>query len=89
MQRSCHLEKVFFKIIYKISLFTYFVFQLGNRNCIGSRFALVQAKFGLATILSNFKLKLSDKTIYPMKVDVESPLLTISGGNWIDLERIK
>ena len=66
----------------------YLSFGDGNRNCIGSRFAMVQAKFGLATILSNFKLTLNEKTIQPMVLDVKNPFLTAKGGMWMNLERI-
>ena len=52
------------------------------------RFAMVQAKFGLATVLSNFKLRLSIKTKQPMKLDITQPFLTAEGGMWMNLEKI-
>lgn len=36
--------------------FTYLPFGEGPRNCIGSRFGLMQTKVGLIAILKNFKL---------------------------------
>nr|QUF59372.1 cytochrome p450 CYP3044B5 [Brachionus angularis] len=41
---------------------TYLPFGAGPRNCIGMRFALLEIKFTLATILSKFKFVKCDKT---------------------------
>ena len=40
----------------------YLPFGLGPRNCVGMRFALLQAKLTLFEVVRNFKIELSPKT---------------------------
>ncbi|EDS37258.1 cytochrome P450 9b1 [Culex quinquefasciatus] len=46
---------------------TYLPFGLGPRNCIGSRFALMEIKASLYYLLLNFKVVKNDKTPNPLK----------------------
>nr|QUF59370.1 cytochrome p450 CYP3044B3 [Brachionus angularis] len=48
---------------------TYLPFGAGPRNCIGMRFALLEIKFTLATILSKFKFVKCDKTPEIIEID--------------------
>lgn len=43
-------------------------FGLGPRNCIGSRFALMQIKTALFNLLSVYKIEISIKTQNPIKL---------------------
>ena len=52
------------------------------------RFAQVQGKFGLATVLSNFKLTLNAKTRLPLVMELSAPLLNPVDGLWMNLEKI-
>ena len=44
-------------------------FGHGPRSCLGMRFALLEAKFGLAAIFARFNLKTSDKTPMTLTMD--------------------
>lgn len=62
-------------------------FGVGPRNCIGMRFAMVQAKIGLAVTLMTIKMKLNEKTKMPLNFDPKSPFLSHVGGIWINAEK--
>ncbi|XP_027203565.2 cytochrome P450 3A24-like [Dermatophagoides pteronyssinus] len=49
--------------------YTYLPFGGGPRNCIGMRFALSEAKLGLANILKNFIIVSTDKTCDKLNVE--------------------
>lgn len=63
-------------------------FGEGQRNCIGMRFGMVEARIGLATILKNFRLKSSDKTPEIIKFRPSSLVLSPVGGMHLNLEKI-
>lgn len=48
----------------------------------------MQIKIGLITLLKNFKIKISEKTETPLKLDAKSFITSPNGGVWIDLEPI-
>jgi len=52
----------------KIVAGTYLPFGIGPRNCIGSRYALMQAKSAIYYLLLNFKFVPYEKTQIPLKL---------------------
>ncbi|XP_023717573.1 cytochrome P450 9e2 isoform X2 [Cryptotermes secundus] len=66
---------------------TYLPFGLGPRNCIGSRFALMEAKIALVQLLSRFNLKVVPKTPIPIKITKSGLNMTVDGGFWLGLEQ--
>ncbi|XP_018336211.1 cytochrome P450 9e2 isoform X2 [Agrilus planipennis] len=55
---------------HEIKPFTYLPFGMGPRNCIGSRFALLEAKIALFNILRHFEIVSIGKQTVPFKLDV-------------------
>lgn len=69
--------------------YAFLSFSEGPRNCLGMRFAQLQTKFGIATIIDNFKLTLNPRTKPTFKLDLKSPVvLAWDGGLWLNAERI-
>jgi cytochrome P450 family 9 len=63
--------------------FTYMPFGLGPRNCIGSRFALMEAKAIFYYILLNFRIEKSTKMAYPIKLKTSSIAFQGVDGMWV------
>lgn len=53
----------------------------------GARFALLQTKTGLASIISNFKISVADKTKQPVEINYASILQSIKGIVWFNIEK--
>jgi cytochrome P450 len=64
---------------------TYLNFGIGPRNCIGSRFALMQSKAIIFHLLSNFRFEISPQTQHPFKVKNRSLGMIPSKGFWLNL----
>lgn len=60
--------------------FTYSPFGIGPRNCIGSRFALMECKAVIVSILSNFRLERNDRTDDPIKLKPDTFNLRAKNG---------
>nr|CAH7728527.1 unnamed protein product [Callosobruchus chinensis] len=67
----------------------YLPFGEGPRLCIGMRLGLIEAKVGLAAIISKFKVTLNKKTESPMVYAVDSLVTSARGGIWLDVHKIK
>ncbi|XP_065169105.1 cytochrome P450 9e2-like [Atheta coriaria] len=70
-----------------INLYSFIPFGTGPRNCIGSRFALMECKTLIFHILNNFELIVIDKTPIPMKYVKNQFNSAIEGGFWVGYKR--
>lgn len=68
---------------------TFLPFGDGPRNCIGSRFGMMQARVGLVTLLLNYEFSPSEKTPIPMVFDETSVVLSPKDGLWLNLKKIE
>uniref|UniRef100_A0A6B2E9E1 Putative cytochrome p450 9b2 n=1 Tax=Phlebotomus kandelakii TaxID=1109342 RepID=A0A6B2E9E1_9DIPT len=69
---------------HKIVPGTYLPFGVGPRNCIGSRFALVEIKVLLYYLILNFKIEATEKTQIPLKL-TKDPIMKPEKGIWVQL----
>ncbi|XP_059612328.1 cytochrome P450 9e2-like [Phlebotomus argentipes] len=70
----------------KITPFTYLPFGVGPRNCIGSRFALMETKAIIYYILTKFTFEVSEKTQIPLKLAKTGFALKPEKGFWVNLK---
>ncbi|KAJ6640760.1 putative cytochrome P450 9f2 [Pseudolycoriella hygida] len=70
----------------KINLGAYLPFGIGPRNCIGSRFALMEAKAVIFYLLLNFSFEPNDKTQIPLKLSKSPFSLTAEKGVHVQLK---
>jgi cytochrome P450 family 6 len=66
--------------------YTFLVFGLGPRMCLGMRFAMLEAKIGIVEILRKFKLKTCNRTPREMVLDGGSNLATPKNPLWVEVE---
>lgn len=62
---------------------TYLPFGIGPRNCIGSRFALMQVKALIYHLSLNFSFHVTEKTQIPLKLKKSFGSVTTEKGIWI------
>lgn len=68
---------------------TFIPFGCGPRNCIGSRFAILEMKIMFVSILKEFSLVVTDKTQIPLRFSKSSFNLLAEKGYWLGLEKRK
>jgi cytochrome P450 len=61
--------------------YTYMLFGIGPRNCVGMRFALMEAKTAVVHLIDKFKFVKSANTQIPLKFKKFKFLLTTSDIN--------
>ncbi|XP_058122529.1 probable cytochrome P450 6a23 [Anopheles ziemanni] len=64
-------------------------FGEGPRICVGQRFGLMQARIGLAYLLTSFRFSPGLKYQRPVKLNIKIPVLTPEGGLWLKLEKLQ
>ncbi|KAI7815465.1 cytochrome p450 [Rhyzopertha dominica] len=68
--------------------YTNLPFGEGPRICIGMRFASMQTIVGLTAFLRNYRFTLNEKTVDPIIMDPSCLTLNITGGLWLNVERL-
>lgn len=61
----------------------------GPRNCIGSRFGMMQTRICLSTLLDSFEFSVCEQTTVPLKFSPKGFILTAEGGVYLKLKKLK
>lgn len=70
----------------QIQPLSYIPFGVGPRNCIGSRFALLEAKVVFAHMLSKFTFEICEKSQVPLKINKNQFNMNAEKGFWLALK---
>ena len=63
------------------------VFSIGPRQCIGSRFAVLQLKTGVANMVNKFRILPTSRLPEKYEPDPKSGSFQVKGGIWVKFER--
>lgn len=66
----------------------YMPFGIGPRNCIASRFALMEVKAVLYNLILNFKFKVCEKTQIPIKYEKSLVAKKMEKGIWVQMSAL-
>lgn len=69
-----------------INMDAYMPFGLGPRNCIGSRFALMEVKTMIYYMLLNFSFEITSKTRIPLELEKVPFSIKVKDGVWVGLK---
>jgi len=69
------------------SPYAFQAFGQGPRNCIGMRFALLEAKVALLAVCRRFTFQAGTKTKEPLRQDPNSQIAWPKGGIWVHMQR--
>ncbi|XP_017777890.1 PREDICTED: cytochrome P450 9e2-like [Nicrophorus vespilloides] len=72
----------------KIDAASFITFGIGPRNCIGSRFALMETKILIYHILKNFEIVPVQKSVIPVVLSKKHFNMTAEGGMWFGLKKL-
>ncbi|KAG8239333.1 hypothetical protein J437_LFUL018962 [Ladona fulva] len=67
----------------------YLPFGDGPKMCIGSRFALLQSKLAVVSVVSRFQLSPNEKTKVPITIDPFHVVLNSKYGLWVNMKNLK
>lgn len=67
--------------------YSYMPFGMGPRNCIGSRFALLEMKILFYCLLSKFEIVPIGRTVVPMRITKKTFKMAPDDGFWLGLKR--
>lgn len=62
-------------------------FGHGPRNCIGIRFAMMQLRVGLVTLLANYTISVCDKTVKQFEYSTSNILMVPNEGVWLNVKK--
>ncbi|XP_017777358.1 PREDICTED: cytochrome P450 9e2-like [Nicrophorus vespilloides] len=73
----------------KIDPTSFITFGIGPRNCIGSRFALMETKILMYHILKTFEIVPVQKSVIPVVLSKKHFNMTAEGGMWLGLKKLE
>lgn len=63
-------------------------FGYGSHNCIGMKFAILQTKVCIVSLLTRYKLMTNPKTRFPIKIDPTNSTMSAENGIWLDCKKL-